>query len=84
MEKERMTPDEYQKAAEWRKKRMKDQAKDLTEPYNSTQRRQLLSKRQVLIQYLLMKVDDDDFHAVGDAAVDIREVDAKLSMLNGS
>ena len=49
---------------------------------DASTRRQLLNKRQILINYLLMKVDDDDFHAVGDAAVDIRELDAKLSVLD--
>jgi len=33
-------------------------------------------RRQGLIEYLLMKVKSGDFHAVMDAAADVRELDA--------
>ena len=46
-------------------------------------RRRLLGERDILIEYLRMKTEINDWHAVSDAAVDLREVDAKLSMLNG-
>lgn len=41
----------------------------------------LVAQRAVLIAYLRSKLDADDMHAVQDAASDIRELDAKLSML---
>ncbi len=44
-------------------------------------REQLQAQRVTLIDYLLSKVKSDDFHAVQDAASDIREIDAKLSVL---
>lgn len=34
-------------------------------------------QRQVLIDYLLMKVQVSDWHAVSDAANDLRELEAK-------
>ena len=34
-------------------------------------------QRAILIQYLLMKVDQQDWHGVADAACDLRELDAK-------
>jgi hypothetical protein len=37
-----------------------------------------MSQRNILIKYLLMKVETEDFHAVADAAMDLREIDAKL------
>jgi len=46
-------------------------------------RRQLLTKRDTLIQYLIMKVDDGDWHAVCDAGMDLRELEIKLESLNG-
>jgi len=42
---------------------------------------QLLERRNQLINYLKMKVDDEDWHAVADACMDLREVEAKLSMI---
>ena len=46
-------------------------------------RRRLLTKRDTLVQYLIMKVDDEDWHAVADCAMDLRELDVKFEMLNG-
>jgi hypothetical protein len=37
--------------------------------------------RGMLIDYLYSKIAAEDFHAVQDAASDIREIDAKLSVL---
>lgn len=42
---------------------------------------QLNKRRASLIQYLLSKVDAQDWHGVADAAMDIREVDAQLCLL---
>ena len=41
----------------------------------------LLEQKTAFIAYLLSKVKAGDFHAVQDAASDIREIDAKLSVL---
>ena len=35
-----------------------------------------------LIAYLLMKVTAKDWHAVADAAMDLREIDAKIEVLS--
>ena len=43
--------------------------------------RDLKEQRGQLIAYLLAKVKAQDFHAVQDAASDIREIDAKLEVL---
>ena len=36
-----------------------------------------MTNREILIQYLLMKVRQEDWHGVSDAANDLREMDAK-------
>ncbi len=43
----------------------------------------LAEQREMLIVYLLAKVKAGDFHAVQDAASDIREIHAKLEILMG-
>jgi len=42
----------------------------------------LCFQRTVLLRYLQAKVEANDMHAVSDAANDIREVDAKLDMID--
>lgn len=42
----------------------------------------LLEQKSALIAYLLSKVKAGDFHAVQDAASDVRELDAKLDLLS--
>jgi len=38
--------------------------------------------RENLVSYLLQKVKNDtDYHAVADAAMDVREIDAQLKMI---
>lgn len=37
-------------------------------------------KRRILVEYLKMKTDDYDWHAVSDAANDLREVEVALRM----
>ena len=44
-------------------------------------KQELLDQKTQLIAYLLSKVKANDFHAVQDAASDIREIDAKLEMI---
>lgn len=41
----------------------------------------LHDQKKVLIKYLLSKVRARDFHAVSDAANDIREIEAKQNLL---
>ena len=36
-----------------------------------------MTDREILIQYLLMKVRQEDWHGVSDAANDLREMDAR-------
>ncbi len=40
-----------------------------------------MSEREVLIAYLRMKVDQEDWHAVSDAANDLRVLDAESDAL---
>ena len=42
---------------------------------------QLVARREQLISYLKMKVEEEDWHGVQDAGSDLREIDAKLSMI---
>lgn len=42
----------------------------------------LLLERESIKQYILAKVkSDDDYHAVADGAMDIRDIDSKLEIL---
>lgn len=45
-------------------------------------RDELTTRRATMIAYLRLKLDENDMHGVQDAASDIREIDAKLSVLN--
>ena len=36
-----------------------------------------MTDKEIMIQYLLLKVRQEDWHGVSDAAVDIREMEAK-------
>lgn len=45
-------------------------------------RAELIEQRTSLIAYLLSKVKACDWHAVQDAASDIREINAKLEVLD--
>lgn len=40
-------------------------------------------ERQSLVNYLNQKIKVEDWHGVADAAMDLREVDAKIWMLEG-
>lgn len=41
----------------------------------------LRAKRTRLIDYLRLKVDEGDWHGVADAAMDLRELEARLDLL---
>ncbi len=43
----------------------------------------LIEQKAQLIAYLLSKIQAEDWHAVMDSAADLREIDAKLELLNG-
>jgi hypothetical protein len=47
----------------------------------STRSEELEHNKQVLIDYLLMKVSDSDWHGVADAAMDLRDLEAELKAL---
>lgn len=34
-----------------------------------------------MVEYLTLKVSEEDWHGVADAAMDLREIDAKLGLL---
>lgn len=36
-----------------------------------------------MIAYLILKINDEDWHGVADAAMDLREIEAKLEVLEG-
>lgn len=38
-----------------------------------------MTDKEVMIEYLLLKVRQQDWHGVADAAMDIREMEAKCS-----
>lgn len=42
---------------------------------------ELSQMRAVIIEYLLAKVTMEDWHAVSDAATDLREIDVKIQTL---
>ncbi len=42
----------------------------------------LKTRKGILVAYLKMKLDAEDWHAVQDAASDIRELDAQIEMLH--
>lgn len=41
---------------------------------------ELIKQRDRLIEYLRLKVDMNDWHGVADAAMDLREVEAQMSL----
>lgn len=41
----------------------------------------LETQRQTMISYLLSKVDVGDWHGVADAAMDLREIEARINLL---
>lgn len=44
----------------------------------------LCCQKAILHRYLLEKLKTNDLHAVGDAAVDMREIDSKIEMLEAA
>ena len=42
---------------------------------------ELEEAKRVMVEYLKSKVKQEDWHGTADAAMDIREIDAKLSIL---
>ena len=40
----------------------------------------LIQRREILIAYLKMKMEEEDFHGVADAAMDLREIDAQIAV----
>lgn len=44
-------------------------------------RDRLKIRREVLINYLIMKTEAEDWHAVADVAMDLRELDVEIRVL---
>lgn len=42
----------------------------------------LEKEKEGMVRYLLLKVDAEDWHGVADAAMDIREIEAKIKTYN--
>jgi hypothetical protein len=40
----------------------------------------LAARRERMINYLKLKVEEEDWHGVADAAMDLREIEAKIKM----
>lgn len=38
-------------------------------------------RKKKMLEYLMLKVEEEDYHGVADAAMDIRELDAKLELI---
>jgi hypothetical protein len=45
---------------------------------------ELLKQRETMITYLFSKAKQEDWHGVADAAMDLREIDAKVVILKES
>lgn len=43
----------------------------------------LAARRSRMITYLQLKVEEEDWHGVADAAMDLREIDAAIETLKG-
>ena len=43
---------------------------------------QLIERRERMINYLKLKVEESDWHGVADAAMDLREIEAKIEMVS--
>lgn len=43
----------------------------------------LTTRRKRMVDYLLLKVDEADWHGVADAAMDIREIEAEINAYKG-
>ena len=43
---------------------------------------QLSSQKMGMVEYLKLKISQEDWHGVADAAMDIREIEARLSTIN--
>lgn len=41
----------------------------------------LQKRKEGMVRYLLLKVDEEDWHGVADAAMDIREIEAQMYLL---
>lgn len=41
----------------------------------------LKKRREGMIAYIILKINDEDWHGVADAAMDLREIDASIKAL---
>lgn len=42
---------------------------------------ELANKRERMINYLKLKVEEEDWHGVADAAMDLREIEAQIKVI---
>jgi hypothetical protein len=42
---------------------------------------ELANRRERMINYLKLKVEEEDWHGCADACMDLREIEAKISMI---
>lgn len=42
----------------------------------------LNAHKLIMVTYLKLKLEESDWHGIADAAMDIREIDAKLEIIN--
>lgn len=42
---------------------------------------ELIERRELMVNYLKMKVEEQDWHAVADAAMDLREIDTEIRII---
>jgi len=43
----------------------------------------LEEKKQTMVDYVKLKLSEEDWHGVADAAMDIREIESSLTILRG-
>lgn len=49
---------------------------------NNTTKEKLENFRKMLHDYVTMKLEERDYHGIADAAMDLREIDARVQLLN--
>ena len=52
-----------------------------SQPYIESELKNLQLKRVLLVDYLKLKLEDEDWHGVEDAGSDLRDLDAKIETL---
>jgi hypothetical protein len=53
-----------------------------TEEFDTFRHNQYVRQKRVLVDYMQVKIEQEDWHGVADAAMDIREMEAKYKRGN--